>query len=217
VRTVKTASGATAVQVVYSSRRGSRDIEHLGSAHDDVELTALKAVARERMARGQQEIDLGLPDGVRPGQRGPLPITSSRMAHLWDALAHAYRVLGFEQAMGGEEVFRQLLLARIVELASKLDSLRVFEEIGVSPPSYAKGKRRLPLSRSNRGAGNCPRRVRRAPGRGRGRPAWRCTTSRRCTSRPMPATGSVNRASPRSGASSRRSPSACSPTLLGSR
>ena len=40
VRTVKTASGATAVQIVYSSRRGSKDIEHLGSAHDEEELAA---------------------------------------------------------------------------------------------------------------------------------------------------------------------------------
>ena len=31
VRTVKTASGATAVQIVWSSRRGSRNIEHVGS------------------------------------------------------------------------------------------------------------------------------------------------------------------------------------------
>lgn len=30
VRTVKTASGATAVQTVYSSHRGSRDIAHIG-------------------------------------------------------------------------------------------------------------------------------------------------------------------------------------------
>jgi hypothetical protein len=43
VRTVKTASGATAVQVVWSSRRGSRQIEHLGSAHDEAELEARKA------------------------------------------------------------------------------------------------------------------------------------------------------------------------------
>ena len=28
------ASGATAVQVVYSSQRGSREIEHLGSTHE---------------------------------------------------------------------------------------------------------------------------------------------------------------------------------------
>ena len=33
-RTVKTASGAAVVQIVYSSRRGARKIEHLGSAHD---------------------------------------------------------------------------------------------------------------------------------------------------------------------------------------
>jgi hypothetical protein len=32
VRTVKTASGATAVQIVHSSRRGSRDIKHRGPA-----------------------------------------------------------------------------------------------------------------------------------------------------------------------------------------
>jgi hypothetical protein len=44
VRTVKTASGATAVQIVWSSRRGARSIEHLGSAHDGQELEALKAL-----------------------------------------------------------------------------------------------------------------------------------------------------------------------------
>jgi hypothetical protein len=43
VRTVKTASGAIAVQIVYFSRRGSRSIGHRGSAHDDAELEALKA------------------------------------------------------------------------------------------------------------------------------------------------------------------------------
>src|ERR1700722_12692505 len=38
LRTVKTSSGATAVQIVHSSRRGSRDIGHFGSAHDEAEL-----------------------------------------------------------------------------------------------------------------------------------------------------------------------------------
>ena len=60
VRTVKTASGATAVQIVRSSRRGSRDIEHLGSAHDDAGVEVLKAAARQRLAAGQGELDLGL-------------------------------------------------------------------------------------------------------------------------------------------------------------
>jgi len=142
VRTVKTASGATAVQIVNSFRRGSRDIEHIGSAHDDAELELLKAVARQRLAAGQGEFDLGL-DTAAAG--GPLPITSSRMGCLLDALEHAYRVLGFDQAADGDEVFARLVLARIIEPVSKADSLRVLEEAGLAVPSYATLKRRLPV------------------------------------------------------------------------
>lgn len=92
VRTVKTASGATAVQIVWSSHRGSRKIEHLGSAHDEVELELLKAAARQRLAAGQGELDLGL-EPTEPARRGhgggPLPITATRMGCLVDALEHA--------------------------------------------------------------------------------------------------------------------------------
>ena len=141
VRTVKTSSGATAVQIVYSSHRGSREIEHLGSAHSGAEVELLKAAARQRLAAGQGELDLGLAVGA-PG--GPLPITASRMAHLWDALLHGFRVLGLERAAGGDEVFAQLVLARIIEPTSKLDSARVLEEAGVEAVSYRTLKRRLP-------------------------------------------------------------------------
>jgi hypothetical protein len=55
VRTVKTKSGATAVQVVWSSQRGSREIEHA-----TVELRMLKAARRQRIAAGQSELDLRL-------------------------------------------------------------------------------------------------------------------------------------------------------------
>ncbi len=141
VRTVKTASGATAVQIVYSWHRGSREIEHIGSAHDEAELELLKTVARQRLAAGQGELDLGL-DTAAAG--GPLPITASRMSCLLDALSHAYRVLGFDRASGGDAVFGQLVAARIIEPVSKADSLRVLEEAGVAGPSYATLKRRLP-------------------------------------------------------------------------
>lgn len=143
VRTVKTASGATAVQIVYSYHRGSRQIEHIGSAHDDAELELLKAAARQRLAAGQGALDLG-PGFGGGGGGGPLPITSSRMGHLLDGLARGYEVLGFGRATGKDEVFRDLVLARIIEPASKLDSLRVLEEAGVAPASYATLKRRLP-------------------------------------------------------------------------
>ena len=145
VRTVKTSSGATAVQIVWSSRRGSRSIEHIGSAHDEAALAALKAVAAQRLAVGQAELDLGV--AGRPGSE-PLPITSTRAAHLWDALCRAYDVLGFDRATGGDEVFRQLVCARIIEPTSKQDSLRVLDETGVAGPSYPTLNRRLPVFES---------------------------------------------------------------------
>ncbi len=141
MRTVRTASGATAVQIVYSSRRGSRDIEHVGSAHDEAELEVLKAAARQRLVEGQGVLDLDLETAAGSG---PLPIVSSRMGHLWDALCRAYDLLGFPQATGHDEVFRHLVLARIIEPTSKLDSLRVLAEAGVTPVSYATLKRHLP-------------------------------------------------------------------------
>jgi hypothetical protein len=54
-----------------------------------------------------------------------------------------YRVLGFDGAAGGDEVFAQLVLARIIEPVSKADNLRVLEEAGLAAPSYATLKRRL--------------------------------------------------------------------------
>jgi hypothetical protein len=53
-----------AVQIVYSSRRGSREIEHIRSAHEDAEL---KAAARQLMAAVQQEFGLRLGQWDRPG------------------------------------------------------------------------------------------------------------------------------------------------------
>jgi hypothetical protein len=116
VRTVKTKSGATAVQIVWSSQRGSRETEHLGSAHDDAGLETLKAAARQRIAAGQAELDLGLETAVG----------------------------GLETAVGEDEVFRRLVLARIIEPVSKPGSIRVLEEAGVPPPSYRTIERRLP-------------------------------------------------------------------------
>jgi hypothetical protein len=41
-------------------------------------------------------------------------------------------------------MFRALMLARIIELTSKLDSLPVLAEVGIEPPSYRTVTRRLP-------------------------------------------------------------------------
>ncbi|MDU1223833.1 MAG: hypothetical protein E6167_00620 [Varibaculum cambriense] len=49
---------------------------------------------------------------------------------LWRVLQDSYRVLGFDQAIG-DAVFEQLVLARIVEPASKADTVRILDELGV--------------------------------------------------------------------------------------
>ncbi|QSB14199.1 hypothetical protein JQS43_22205 [Natronosporangium hydrolyticum] len=67
-----------AAQIVHSQYRGSRDIEQIGSAHTDADLELLKAVARQRLAAGHDELNFRLPDS--PANQGAaLPITSSRM------------------------------------------------------------------------------------------------------------------------------------------
>jgi len=140
VRTVKTSSGATAVQIVWPSRSGSRKIEHLGSAHTAAQVELLQAAARQRIAAGQGELDLGL---AAPEAGGPLPITSSRAALLWDALASVFDRLGFTDACDADAVFVQLVLARIIEPTSKEDALRVLTETGIVSASYRTIKRRL--------------------------------------------------------------------------
>jgi len=185
VRAVKTSSGATAVQIVWSWRKGSRSIEHLGSAHDDVELAALKTAAAQRLAAGQTELDLGISGGVEPGA---LPIMSSQMTHLWEALCAAYRVLGFQSATKGDNVFRDLVLARIIEPTSKADSLRVLAEAGIEPVSYRTLTRRLPLFAKDTFRQRCRRRAHGT--RGWGRRHWSYSTYPPCTSRPMLVMGS---------------------------
>ena len=139
IRTVRTASGATAVQIVHSSRRGSREIEHIGSAHNEVELELLRAVAQQRLHANQDSLDFG--DG-RPGA-AELPILSTRSKHLWDALETGWRALRLDQATGRDEVFQALVLARIIEPTSKLEAIRVLEEAGAPAPAYRTIKRRL--------------------------------------------------------------------------
>jgi hypothetical protein len=79
-------------------------------------------------------LDLGV---TAPPGSEPLPITSSQMTHLWNGLCSAYRILGFESAAMGDNVFRDLVLARIIEPTSKIDAERVLTEVGVEPASYA--------------------------------------------------------------------------------
>ena len=155
MRRVRTGSGATAVQVVEKRHGKLVIIEHVGSAHTEVELALLLERA-ERVLRGEQGVlELSIADqrlavpligqaepsmlpGTSPGPVGQRavvggPRTVGAVSEvLWSTLRSAYAQLGFDAL--GDEVFEQLVLARLVEPASKLATGRILEELGVRAP-----------------------------------------------------------------------------------
>lgn len=166
IRRVRTASGATAVQVAeYTSGRHQRIIAHLGSAHTDAELGILLARARELVEdRDQGQLDLGLEPAepraallgppadmlfetapaapVPAGPVSPGRVTGTNSRLLFDSLTTVYDSLGFTTAVA-DDVFRDLVIARLVEPASLADVGRVLTEMGREPASYSTLRRTL--------------------------------------------------------------------------
>ncbi|HET7327166.1 MAG TPA: IS1634 family transposase [Nocardioidaceae bacterium] len=169
IRRVRTASGATAVQLAeYAGGGRQRIVKHLGSAHTEAELGMLLEQARALLADpAQSMLELGVeptppvaalaaevgepglfdvPEQRSRGQQsdgrdrpGRVVATGSRL--LYEALAVVYDGLGFDVL--GDETFRNLVVARIVEPTSLLDSARVLIDLGVAPASYSTMKRTL--------------------------------------------------------------------------
>ncbi|WP_246956702.1 IS1634 family transposase, partial [Brachybacterium sp. Marseille-Q7125] len=125
LRKVKTASGATAVQI--AERRNRRDVvlEHLGSAHTQAQLVALMEAGRKKIHAGQGELDLGFSSQARGGAT----VHSDASRLLINTLRGAWEQLGFDVI--DDEAFFQLVAARLIEPTSMSDAGRVLEEIGI--------------------------------------------------------------------------------------
>ena len=119
-------------------------IEHLGSAHDEAEVDGTEG--RRRASGWPPARPSWTWAGHAPGRGEPLPIICLEGRRICGTrCAAAYEVLGFDTATGGDEVFRDLVLARIIEPTSKADSLRVLAETGVDARRTARVNRRLPV------------------------------------------------------------------------
>ena len=140
LRKVRTASGATAVQVVEKKHGQRRILEHLGSAHTEAELAALMAAGRAKLAANQPELDFDSGVGGRPRSSGAV-VEGKSSKLLVDVIRSSWERLGFDVI--SDEAFFQLVLARLVEPTSKLDSLRVINELGVEPVHLSTVKRAL--------------------------------------------------------------------------
>lgn len=157
VRKVRTASGAVAVQVARKDAGKVVILAHLGSARTDAELGILLDHAKAMVIGGQAALDFEVAARAQsmadvadfreqtlipeqPGQATAGPVVSpgrtvgtcSRL--LYDVLSHVYDWLGFDAV--GDAVFRDLVIARIVEPTSKLDASRVLADLGADLVSY---------------------------------------------------------------------------------
>jgi Transposase DDE domain len=164
VRKVRTASGAVAVQVVRK-HRGQREIlAHVGSAYTDAELGILLERAR-RIAAGDQEVlDIEVPvrservadiadwragmlvvppAGPKGAPAGPGRTAAASSRLLYEVIGAVYDWLGFDVV--ADPVFRDLVIARIVEPTSKADARRVLGDLGATVMSYKTIQRHLGL------------------------------------------------------------------------
>ena len=132
IRRVRTASGATAVQIAESVGGRRRIVRQVGSARDEAELGLLVEEAQRLLADDtQSQLELGItPKAIKvamvPPPAGALfteaptepasrhvvarpRVLKSCRGLLYDALAGVYAKLGFDDAVG-DEVFRDLVI-----------------------------------------------------------------------------------------------------------
>jgi hypothetical protein len=152
------------VQIAESVAGRRRIVRHVGSARDEAELGLLMEEARRLLEDDQQGVlDLGITPQARqavmvpaPGRpalfgggpatgRGPVVPRARTLKTasglLYDVLAGVYADLGFGAL--GDEVFRDLVIARVVEPTSLLDVDRVLAEMGRVSASLSTRKRTL--------------------------------------------------------------------------
>jgi hypothetical protein len=151
------------VQIAEYAGGRQRIVEHVGSAHTEAELGLLLARARELLESPSQAVlDLRVersprvaamappPDppvlfqdsaGREPVRDGPARVVGTESRLLFESLRQVFTGLGFDVV--GDEVFTDLVISRIVEPTSLLDSGRVLRDLGREPASYATMKRCL--------------------------------------------------------------------------
>lgn len=131
VRTTKTASGATAVQVVQYRLRKRIVVKHIGSAHTDEDLASLKKIAAQWIEQAIPQQTLFPPEK----QWAPLPLVSTdKLRNLGSYHTFAYETLTMLLCMFCLEnkkyqLLLDLVLIRIFKPASKLESFTLLWQL----------------------------------------------------------------------------------------
>ena len=126
IRVVKTASGASAVQVVYYRNRKRVIFKHIGSANSNQELESLKLIARDVINNYNPEIPLF--EEVKFDKLLYLDKTEFLGVHstfLYEVLSGLISQIGLDRV--NKQILLDLVAIRIVEPASKLRSIELLD------------------------------------------------------------------------------------------
>ena len=130
IKKYKVKSGGTVVQVVYKRGRTVESTVHIGTAHSEDDLASLVTLAEQTIIGDQLSFEI---EGERIADTVGMMLEKTYSKLLFTTLSTVYDKLGFNAV--GDTVFKQLVLARIIEPTSKLDTIRVLDELGITPPS----------------------------------------------------------------------------------
>lgn len=127
IRTTKTASGSTAVQVVRYLNRKKIIVVHIGSARDKQELTALKQAANAWIEKANRQSSL-FPVKSRSSlvSLDKCQYMGFRYAFVYESLQKLFTIFKFH--LLHQQILTDLVVARIIEPGSKLQSLQFLEE-----------------------------------------------------------------------------------------
>jgi len=144
VRTTKTASGATAVQVVRYECRRTIVVKHIGSSHGPDDLASLKQTARDWVEKQTGQPPL-LAEHKSPASL-LIPINKCRYLGFRYALIYdiVHRVFRLFHVDGLDVLLRDLALIRLVEPTSKVESLQLLSTYFGQTHSRAELYRQLP-------------------------------------------------------------------------
>lgn len=139
LRTTKTASGATAVQVVRYNHRKRIIVRHIGSAHTPYELRSLKQTAIDWIEQETKQQRLFPSDTKQTPAITPIEkcaYLDTRYSFIYEFLFKILRLLHFDKL--NNQLLLDLVLMRTIQPVSKLESLEYLSEMfGIT---YKRGK-----------------------------------------------------------------------------
>ncbi len=130
LRTTKTGSGNTAVQIVEKGNHRIKVVKHLGTAHNGDELKELSLKGQRYITQAANTSPL-FPEVFQEKDNhlaniNDLEFTNAYHSFAYEFLSHFYQLLGFDSV--SDELLKDLAIIRIIEPSSKLHALALLKK-----------------------------------------------------------------------------------------